>query len=116
MQERRQNVRVRPMADYNIGIEFGSGLVKIQLAVLDAAVGGVAVAVIEQFAELGAGDDISLGVSLPGVPRFSTVGSIRYTEGHVGGRCGIHFNQLDEAQQTALSRAVSELLERGSSA
>ena len=38
MQERRQNVRVRPTGDYNIGIDFGEGVVKVRVAVADAAV------------------------------------------------------------------------------
>ncbi len=114
--ERRQNVRVRPTADYNIGVDFGEGIVKVKVDVLDAAVGGVGLVVAEEFAELRAGSEIRLGVTLPGVPRFETVGSIRYTQGRVGGRCGVHFNQLTGEQQQALSRAVSELLERGSSA
>jgi len=113
MQERRQNVRVRPTGDYNIGIDFGSGIVKVQLSVVNVAVGGVAVVLEEQIVGMPAGADIQLRVTLPGVPRFETVASIRYTEGRVGGRCGVHFNKLTEAQQVALSRAVSELLERG---
>ena len=116
MQERRQNVRVRPAGDYNIGIDFGEGLVKTKLPVLDAAVGGVGLEVSEQLVGLASGSEIRLGVTLPGVPRFETVGVIRYTQGRVGGRCGVHLNNLTEEQQTALGKAVSELLERGHSA
>ena len=113
MQERRQNVRVRPTGDYDIGIDIGTGVVKVRLSVVNAAVGGVAVVVTEQLVGMAMGAEVRLGVTLPGVPRFETVGSIRYTQGGVGGRCGIHFDKLTEEQQNALSRAVSELLERG---
>ena len=113
MQERRQNVRVRPTGDYDIGIDIGTGVVKARLSVVNAAVGGVAVVVSEQLVGMSTGDEVRLGVTLPGVPRFETTGSIRYTQGRVGGRCGIHFDKLTEEQQSALSRAVSELLERG---
>jgi len=113
MQERRQNVRVRPTGDYDIGIDIGTGVVKARLSVVNAAVGGVAVVVTEQLVGMSTGDEVRLGVTLPGVPRFETTGSIRYTQGRVGGRCGIHFDKLTEEQQSALSRAVSELLERG---
>jgi hypothetical protein len=113
MQERRQNVRVRPTGDYNIHIELGSGVVRVQLAVVNVAVGGVALELSEQLVDLRTGSDVRLGVTLPGVPRFETVGSVRYTQGRVGGRCGVHFDKLTGDQQTALSRAVSELLERG---
>lgn len=116
MQERRQNVRVRPAADYDIRIELEDGLVTVRLSVLDAAVGGVALVVDELFVSKKADSDIRLGVSLPGVPRFVTMANIRYTQGKVGGRCGVHFPHLSDEQQTALSKAVSELLERGHSA
>lgn len=101
------------MGDYDIGIDIGTGVVKVRLSVVNAAVGGVAVVVTEQLVGMSTGDDVRLGVTLPGVARFETVGSVRYTQGRVGGRCGIHFDKLTEEQQNALSRAVSELLERG---
>ena len=86
---------------------------KVQLSVVNAAVGGVALVMEELIVNMPVGADIRLGITLPGVPRFETVGSIRYTQGRVGGRCGVHFNRLTEEQQVALSRAVSVLLERG---
>lgn len=116
MQERRQNVRVHPVADYDIAIDFGEGIVREKLAVIDAAVGGVGLQLVESLASLPAESEIKLGVTLPNVPRFVTTGIIRYTQGKVGGRCGVHFAHLNDAQQQALSRAVSELLERGHSA
>ncbi|HEX7480641.1 MAG TPA: PilZ domain-containing protein [Polyangiales bacterium] len=116
MQERRQNVRVRPTAEYGIVIDLGTGLVKTRLAVIDIAVGGVGLEVEEQFVDMPAGTELRVGVTLPGVPRFETVGIIRYTQRRVGGRCGVHFNHLTHDQQAALSRTVSELLERGFSA
>ena len=116
MQERRQNVRVRPVADYDIAIDFGEGIVREKLAVLDAAVGGVGLQLVESLAGLPAESNVRLGVTLPNVPRFVTTGIIRYTQGKVGGRCGVHFANLTSEQQQALSRAVSELLERGNSA
>jgi hypothetical protein len=113
MQERRQNVRVRPTGDYDIAIDFGTGVVKERLSVVNVAVGGVAVLLTAKMLGKAAGDEIRLGVTLPGVARFETVATIRYTQGREGGRCGVHFGNLSEAQQTALSHAVSELLERG---
>lgn len=113
MQERRKNVRVRPTADYNVGVDLGDGLVKRQLSVIDVAVGGVSLVVVERLLEYTAGSSIRLGVTLPGVPRFETEASVRHSQGELGGRCGVHFDHLTAAQQTALSRAVSELLERG---
>lgn len=116
MRERRQNVRVRPTADYSIRIELGSGIVKVQLFVLDVAVGGVAVEISEHMLGLPVGSELRLGISLPGVPRFETIATLRHTQGRLGGRCGFHFDKLTNAEQSALSKAVSELLERGHSA
>jgi len=116
MKERRQNVRVRPTADYAIRIELGSGIVKVQLFVLDVAVGGVAVEISEQLLGVPVGGELRLGVTLPGVARFETTATLRHTQARLGGRCGLHFNNLANAQQLALSKAVSELLERGHSA
>jgi c-di-GMP-binding flagellar brake protein YcgR len=113
MLERRQNVRVRPTADYDIGIDFGTGLVKVRLSVVNVAVGGVALVLNEQIKGVAAGDSLRLGVTLPGMARFETVGTVRYSQGKLGGRCGVYFDNLSKEQQSALSRAVSELLERG---
>jgi hypothetical protein len=116
MQERRHNVRVRPMADYSIGVDFGTGVIKTKIVVIDAAVGGLALQIAEPFADLTPGSELRLGIHLPGHPRFETVGTLRYSQGRVGGRCGVHLNHLTADQQVALSRTVSELLERGSAA
>ncbi len=116
MQERRQNVRVRPAADYNILIDYEDGLVKVQLQVLDAAVGGMGLVVDQLFADVKAGSLLRFGVTLPGKKRFETTGRLAYTQGRTGGRCGVHFSELSEEQQLSLSRAISELLERGHSA
>ena len=116
MQERRQNVRVRPASDYDVKVDYEDGLVKVQLSVMDVAVGGVGLVVDELFADTPIGSQLRLSVSLPGYPRFETMGSLRHSVGSAGGRCGIHFSQLSDEQQTALSKVVSELLERGHSA
>jgi hypothetical protein len=115
MQERRQNVRVRPAPDYDVRIDYAAGLVKVQCSVMDVAVGGVGLVVDELFADVKSGSQLRLGVELPDYPRFETQGALRYTQGKAGGRCGIHLNAMTEEQQAALSKAVSELLERGHS-
>jgi hypothetical protein len=101
------------MADYDIGIDFGTGVVKVRLSVVNAAVGGVALVLVDQLMGVAVGGPVKLGVTLPGVARFETVGTVRYSQNKAGGRCGVHFDKLTEEQQGALSRAVSELLERG---
>src|SRR5690606_495993 len=39
--ERRQNVRVRPAADYDIQVEYLDGLLTVPLQVMDVAIGGM---------------------------------------------------------------------------
>jgi len=101
------------MADYAITADVGTGLIKTVAAVLDAAVGGLSLVLATPFADLPAGSELRMRVTLPGLERFETVGTIRHTQGRVGGRCGVHLNHLTPEQQTALSKTVSELLERG---
>ena len=50
MNERRQNVRVHPAADYDIIVEYVSGLVSVRLQVIDIAIGGMGLVVDELFA------------------------------------------------------------------
>ena len=47
MNERRQNVRVHPAADYDIIVEYVSGLVSVRLQVIDIAIGGMGLVVDE---------------------------------------------------------------------
>lgn len=116
MQERRQNVRVRPSPDYEIRIDYEEGLVKVGLSVVDLAVGGIGVLVDELFCELKVGMPLRVTVTLPDFPAFDTEAVLRHSTGKVGGRCGFHFSTLSEEEQRAWSRVVSELLERGHSA
>ncbi len=115
-QERRQNVRVRPAPDYDVLIEYEDGPVRVQLAVVDVAVGGVGVLVDQLLEGLVVGSEIQLKVHIPDAPPFATSAVLRHTSGQAGGRSGFHFHRLTPEQQTAWSRAVSELLERGHSA
>src|SRR5688572_29121940 len=78
-QERRQNVRVRPASDYDITIEFEEGLVRVRLAVVDLAIGGIGVLVDELFLGLPIGGEIKLKIELPAVEPFDTVAVLRHT-------------------------------------
>lgn len=116
MQERRQNVRVRPTPDYEIRIEYEEGLVKVRLSVIDLAIGGIGVLVDDLFSDLAPGTHLQLTIALPDFDAFETEATLRHSTGKAGGRCGFHFGKLTASQQKAWSKAVSELLERGSSA
>ena len=113
MQERRKNVRVRPSADYDIGLALLRPPVNIARSVLDVAVGGVGVVVDEVFAGAEIGSRLKISVTLPEQEPFVTQANVRYCAPASGGRSGLHFDQLTAEQQAAFSRAVSELLERG---
>jgi c-di-GMP-binding flagellar brake protein YcgR len=116
MNERRQNVRVRPAADYDIRVDYVDGLVSVRLQVLDLALGGMGLVVDELFAEHAAGESLELRITFPQMAPFTTRAEIRHTSGKAGGVCGIRLGQLTDEQAQALRRAVGELQERGHSA
>lgn len=116
MNERRQNLRVRPAADYDIRVDYVDGPVTVRVQVTDVAIGGMGLVVDELFASKGVGSDLPIFVSLPGYPRFETVGVLRHTTGRPGGPCGVQLSRLTDEQAQALQRAVAELQERGLSA
>lgn len=116
MNERRQNVRVRPAADYDIRVDYVDGMVSVRLQVLDVALGGMGLVVDELFAHRAAGDELELCVTFPGMAQFTTRAEIRHTSGKPGGVCGIRLGRLTDEQVQALRRAVGELQERGHSA
>jgi predicted ferric reductase len=115
-QERRKNVRVRPAADYQIQVEYEEGLVKVQLSIMDMAVGGVGVLVDELFQHREVSSELKVKVTVPDAEPFETIAILRHSSGKVGGRSGFHFAYLTAEQQTTWGKAVSELLERGHSA
>ena len=116
MKERRQNVRVHPAADYDIVVEYVSGLVTVRLQVIDIAIGGMGLLVDELFADAGVGDALPLRITFPGAPKFETSAEIRHSARELGGKCGVALAALSEEQRTLLHHAVAELQERGHSA
>jgi hypothetical protein len=116
MKERRQNVRVRPAADYDIQVEYVDGLVSVRLAVMDVAIGGMGLVVDELFLGSKPGTLLPLKITFPGFPQFETKGEIRHCSAEPGGKCGIRLGALTAEQTTVLRAAVAELQERGHSA
>lgn len=116
MKERRQNVRVHPVPDYDIVVEYVSGLVSVRLAVVDIAIGGIGLIVDELFAGSPVGAALPLRLTFPGAPRFETAAEVRHCSKEAGGKCGVALPGLSEDERTLLHHAVAELQERGYSA
>lgn len=116
MKERRQNVRVRPAADYDVRVELVDGMVTVQLSVVDIAIGGMGLLIDQLFADREVGTELRLRIAFPGFPAFETIGDLRHTEKRVGGKCGVQLARLTRDETTALRRSVAELQERGHSA
>ena len=116
MKERRQNVRVRPAADYDIQVEYVDGLVAVRLQVMDVAIGGMGLVVDQLFQGSAPGTVLPLRITFPDFPQFLTQAEIRHCALEAGGKCGIRLAALTPDQTTALRAAVAELQERGHSA
>jgi hypothetical protein len=116
MSERRQNVRVHPVADYDIVVEYLAGLVSVRLQVVDIAIGGIGLLADELFAGAPVGSPLPLRLSFPGVPKFETAAEVRHCAKTAGGKCGVALPALSDEQRTILQHAVGELQERGFSA
>jgi len=116
MTERRQNVRVHPAADYDILVEYVSGLVSVRLQVVDIAIGGIGLIVDELFAGAAIGSPLPLRLTFPEAPKFETVAEVRHCSRQAGGKCGVALPALKDDERALLHHAVAELQERGYSA
>ena len=116
MSERRQNVRVHPVADYDIVVEYVSGLVTVRLQVVDIAIGGIGLLADELFVGAAVGSPLPLRLTFPGAAKFETAAEVRHCSKAVGGKCGVALPALSDEQRTTLQHAVGELQERGFSA
>jgi hypothetical protein len=116
MSERRQNVRVHPAADYDIVVEFVSGLVSVRLQVVDIAIGGIGLLADELFVGAAVGSPLPLRLTFPGFPKFETAAEVRHCSRAAGGKCGVALSALSDEQRSILQHAVGELQERGYSA
>ena len=112
MEERRQNVRVRPDHDLPVGLVL-VGDAETQLDVLDASIGGFGFLYRDALA-LEVGQTIQVRVTLPRMDAFAATAKVRHVKSGSGSdRAGIHLPELDEDQTRALRRYVAELFERG---
>lgn len=113
MEERRQNVRVRPDADLPAGLALVREGGEVELDVLDASIGGFGFLYRDSL-ELTVGQSIEVRVTLPRMDAFEARADVRHIRSGSGSdRAGIHLPELNEDQTRALRRYVAELFERG---
>jgi hypothetical protein len=108
--ERRRHVRVRPAADYDIGVELCEGAVFSRVSVVDVSLGGLGLLVEPPVDQYKTGASMDLRVSPPEVAPFRVTAVVRHAGVSV---CGIEFQNLEAPALAAMRRAVAELLERG---
>jgi hypothetical protein len=114
MSDRRQHVRVRPTADYDVGAEYTEGIVTVEIQVTDIGVHGMGLLVDPLFADRDVGDVLELRIKLPDFPAFVAPAELRHTTKVAGSKCGMLLTLTDD-QSSALRHAVGELQERGQS-
>jgi hypothetical protein len=108
--DRRRHVRVRPAADYDIGVELCEGAVFNRVSVVDVSLGGLGLLVEPPVDQYKTGALMDLRVAPPEVAPFRVTAIVRHAGQSV---CGVEFQNLDGPALAAIRRSVAELLERG---
>jgi hypothetical protein len=108
--DRRRHVRVRPAADYDVGVEVVDGAVFSRIQVVDLSLGGVGMLIEPPVDRYQVNAVLELRISTPEAEPVRVSAIVRH---RARGVCGAEFQGLSEAATAALHRAVPELLERG---
>ena len=111
--DRRRHVRVRPAADYDVGVEVIEGAVYSRVQVVDLSLGGVGILIEPPVDQYALGASLELRVATPEAEPVRVTAVVRH---RARGVCGAEFQGLNEPALAALRRAVAELLERGNQA
>ncbi|MEM9071855.1 MAG: PilZ domain-containing protein [Myxococcota bacterium] len=110
MQERRQNVRVRPV--YDSAVEVFLKPSNSALDIVDVSIGGFGFLIREHALEVG--QELTLEVRLPRQDSFEAKAAVRHVRSGSGKDMGgVQLLELTPDQATKLRRYVAELLERG---
>lgn len=112
-QERRQYVRVRPTADYEIRVEVRTGEIREGMLLVDLSVGGVKLLLSSTIESVPIGGEVELRLQAPRDPPCEIRAALRYRSVALG-TCGLQFLEPSEAALRLLRHAVGDLLERGS--
>jgi hypothetical protein len=111
--ERRKHVRIRPLPELPIAVaRLGQGAIHESLEVIDASVGGLALAKEGSLtrAEVGERFEVRLTLGALGEHRVDVV--VRWTGPH---QTGVEFVDMGPEPASAVRKYVAELLERGAS-
>lgn len=108
--DRRRHVRVRPAADYDVRVELCEGAVFTRCQVVDLSLGGIGLLIEPPVDTYGPSTSFELRVTTPEAEPVRMNVLVKHC---ARGVCGAEFVNPEEATMAALSRAVSELLERG---
>ena len=111
--ERRQHVRVRPTADYEVIAHLLAGPIAERLEVVDLSVGGFKLLATPGLDGYSPGDILRFRLETPRNPAVEVDGELRYLS-RAYGVCGIQFREPSEQAQRAVRVAVADLMERGS--
>lgn len=111
--DRRRHVRVRPAADYDVGVELIEGAVYSRVQVVDLSLGGVGILIEPPVDGYALGSSLELRIATPEAEPVRVSAVVRH---RARGVCGAEFQGLSEEALAALRRAVAELLERGNQA
>ncbi len=112
-QERRQYVRVRPTADYEVRAELHTGEITEGMLLVDLSVGGVKLLLSSTIESLPVGGEVMIRLQAPRDPPCEIRAALRYRSVALG-TCGLQFIEPNEAALRLLRHAVGDLLERGS--
>jgi len=112
-QERRQYVRVRPTADYEVRAELRAGEITEGMLVVDLSVGGVKLLLSPAIEAVPIGGEVRIRLRAPRDPPCEVRAALRYRSAALG-TCGLQFVEPSEAVLRLLRHAVGDLLERGS--
>ena len=111
--ERRQHVRVRPAADYDLGVELEpQGRFK-RMVVVDVGVGGLGLYLNESLVEVKVGQTLALIVTFPREGALPFRMQVRHITGGERGVCGMQIMEASDEGLAAFRRYVGEMLDRG---
>ena len=111
--ERRQHVRVRPTAEYEVRANLLAGPISERLEVVDLSVGGAKLLLNAGLEGYSAGSVLRLRVETPRSEPVELDAELRYLS-KAYGICGLRFKNSSEEARRAIRVAVADLMERGS--
>lgn len=113
-EDRRRHVRVQPTSDYGVEVSVVEGIVYERARVVDISVAGLGLLFEAPFDRLSVGQRLKLRIGLPEQPALQVAAVVRHMTPSTG-IWGVEIDRGSDSVMRALSRAVSELLERAAS-